>query len=265
MRRRTPSPTSAYARCSAHSKPKTVRRAVALHDDPAQPQQTRAIELAGIHALLECLDDGQRDEPAKPREQISLEFLTQVSAEHLCEPFGSLQRDVADETVAHDDIGDTFVDVVALDVAMKIEPAAAQQLACLPHHFVTLDVFLADIEQADAGAFLVAERRRTAKRPSRRTAADAAAYSRRWRRGRACRCCRAWSGAPRRSPGARSRAASSGRSVRWPSARPVLPALTQACASPVLTRLIATRIDESFLRLSAVAGGSSIATTWDAA
>ncbi len=42
---------------------------------------------------------------------------------------------------------------------------------------------------------------------------------------------------------------------------PVLPAETQACADPSLTRLIATRIDESFFLRSASAGGSSIATT----
>ena len=42
---------------------------------------------------------------------------------------------------------------------------------------------------------------------------------------------------------------------------PVLPAETQACAAPSLTRLIATRIDESFFLRSASAGGSSIATT----
>ena len=45
---------------------------------------------------------------------------------------------------------------------------------------------------------------------------------------------------------------------------PVLPAETQPCASPSLTRLIATRIELSFLRRSASAGGSSIATTSDA-
>ena len=42
---------------------------------------------------------------------------------------------------------------------------------------------------------------------------------------------------------------------------PVLPADTQACAVPSLTRLMATRIDESFFLRSASAGGSSIATT----
>ena len=42
---------------------------------------------------------------------------------------------------------------------------------------------------------------------------------------------------------------------------PVLPADTHACAAPSLTRFTATRIDESFFRRSASAGGSSIATT----
>ena len=45
---------------------------------------------------------------------------------------------------------------------------------------------------------------------------------------------------------------------------PVLPAETQALASPDLTRLIATRIDESFLLRMASAGDSSIPTTSEA-
>ena len=39
---------------------------------------------------------------------------------------------------------------------------------------------------------------------------------------------------------------------------PVLPALTHASALPFLTRLIATRIEESFLCLNAVEAESSI-------
>ena len=42
---------------------------------------------------------------------------------------------------------------------------------------------------------------------------------------------------------------------------PVLPAETHACATSSLTRLIATRIDESFFLRNASAGGSCISTT----
>ena len=42
---------------------------------------------------------------------------------------------------------------------------------------------------------------------------------------------------------------------------PVLPADMQACATPSLTRLTATRIDESFFPRSALAGASCISTT----
>ena len=41
----------------------------------------------------------------------------------------------------------------------------------------------------------------------------------------------------------------------------MLPALTQACALPSLTRLIATRIDESFFLRMASTGESDISTT----
>ena len=45
---------------------------------------------------------------------------------------------------------------------------------------------------------------------------------------------------------------------------PVLPALTQASASPFLTRLIATLIEESFLCLRATEGESLILITSEA-
>ena len=45
---------------------------------------------------------------------------------------------------------------------------------------------------------------------------------------------------------------------------PVLPALTQADALPVLTKSIATRIEESFFPLNAKAGDSSISTCCEA-
>ncbi len=49
-----------------------------------------------------------------------------------------------------------------------------------------------------------------------------------------------------------------------PIKAPVLPALTQACASPDFTRSIATRIEESFLVRIAVRMSSSMPTTSDA-
>ncbi len=45
---------------------------------------------------------------------------------------------------------------------------------------------------------------------------------------------------------------------------PVLPALTHALATPALTRLMATRMDESFLVRNACAGASSMPTTCEA-
>jgi hypothetical protein len=45
---------------------------------------------------------------------------------------------------------------------------------------------------------------------------------------------------------------------------PVLPALTQASALPSLTKLMATRMDESFLKRKAWEGSSSMLTIWEA-
>ena len=45
---------------------------------------------------------------------------------------------------------------------------------------------------------------------------------------------------------------------------PVLPALTQAPAAPSLTRLMATRMEESFLLRKALEGDSCISTSSEA-
>ncbi len=129
-------------------------------------------------------------------------------------------------------------------------------------HVVALDVLLADVEQADRRALDALHRRGQRHAHHRELhellgrAVDVGAEveHRRARRrlGRQLR---------RRSPAGRCRAASSARSARSPSARRCCRRRRRPAPLPSLTRLIATRIDESFLLRSASAGGSCISTT----
>ena len=74
------------------------------------------------------------------------------------EPFRGLQGHVADEAVAHDDVRRALEDVVAFDVAVEVQLAAAQQFGGLLDDVVALDHFLADVQQADRGPLLLLDR-----------------------------------------------------------------------------------------------------------
>ena len=132
-----------------------VGRTVAFHHDAFEAEQAGAVVARRIHPAFERREHGHGHDAAKISEPVALEFIGEESAQHLGQAFGGLEGDIADETVAHHHIGSALEDVVAFDVAVKIEAARAQQFGRLLHHFIALDLFFADVEQSDAGAFLV--------------------------------------------------------------------------------------------------------------
>src|ERR1035437_737308 len=133
----------------------TVGRAVAFYHDAFEAQQTGAVVARRIHPAIERREHGHGHDAAKISEPVALEFIGEESAQHLGQAFGGLEGDISHETVAHHHIRSALEDVVAFDVAVKIEAARAQQFSRLLHDFIALDCFLADVEQSDAGAFLV--------------------------------------------------------------------------------------------------------------
>ena len=128
-----------------------VGRAVALDHHALEPDQRRAVVAARVDASLERVQSRQRGERDHLAKDVPGKFLAQEIAEHLRESLRSLERDVADESIADDDVGRALVDVVALDIAVEVEVGCFQQLGGLLDHIVALDVFLADVEQADRG------------------------------------------------------------------------------------------------------------------
>ena len=105
-----------------------VGAAVALHDDALQADQRRAVVAARIDALLERHQRGIRGERRQLAQRIARELRLQEVVEHHDQALGDLERDVADEAVADDDVGRALVDVVALDVAVEVERRRLQQL-----------------------------------------------------------------------------------------------------------------------------------------
>ncbi len=135
--------------------PERVGRAVTLHDDASQAEQSRAVEAARIEPLAERVEHRHDDHAGEPGEDAAHELLADEAAHHLHHSLGRLEHDVADEAVAHYHVGFPLVDSVAFDVADEIEPAFAQHLRRLLHHLVAFDILLADVEQADARPVLV--------------------------------------------------------------------------------------------------------------
>ena len=120
-----------------------------------EAKQAGSIIAAGVEQAAESLEDRGGQGHGRTAVKIALEFLLEERDQHPGHPFGGLERDVADETVAHHHVDIPAVDVVALDVTDVVEPAFAQQGIRRLHLPVALDVLLADIEQADPGAGII--------------------------------------------------------------------------------------------------------------
>ena len=131
----------------------------------------------------------------------------------------------------------------------KLSSLARSSSRGLLHDLIALDRLLPDVEQPDARPLACARSADTRIAPITRElqqmlgpAIDVRAEIEHVGLPRQRRA------APRRSRAGRCRGASSARSARSPSARRYCRRSRTACASPLLTRSIATRIDESFLR-----------------
>ena len=105
-----------------------VGAAVALHDDAHEPDQRRAVVPARIHPPLERHQRRIGERGGELAQRIARELGLQEFVEDRDETLGRLQRDVADEAVADDDVGRSLVDVVALDVAVEVEARGLEQL-----------------------------------------------------------------------------------------------------------------------------------------
>src|SRR5207245_1704970 len=94
-----------------------VGRAVTLHDDASQSEQSRAVEAARVKPFAERVDRRHDDYASHPGENAAHEFLANEAAHHLHHSLGGSKPDFADEAVTYYDIGLSLVDSVAFDVA----------------------------------------------------------------------------------------------------------------------------------------------------
>src|SRR5512137_1411977 len=98
-----------------------VGRAVALEDEATQPEQRRAVVTSWVDTGLEVPEHRQRNHGSELREETPREFLADELRQHRRQAFRSLEDRVADEAVAHHDVRRSLEDVVALDIAVKVQ------------------------------------------------------------------------------------------------------------------------------------------------
>ena len=140
-----------------------VRGAMAFKNQATQAQQGAAVVAAMIHAFFKRRYDGVSRNCSHFRENIARKLDFQEVDNHRRQAFTGLQSDIAHKTIAHNDVGGSLENIVALDVAIKIQLAglggSAQQLARFFDDFVAFDGLFANIEQTHRGVVVAAEHR----------------------------------------------------------------------------------------------------------
>ena len=162
-----------------------ARSAVADDRHAGDAEQRRAAVLGVVHAPAEMPERPPRQQRSDAHRERARQLLAQQLLDHFDQPFADLQRDIAGEPVADDDVGVAAVDVARLDVADERERRRLEQPVRLARQLVALR---SPRRRSTAGRRAAARcraRRARTRCPSRRTAADAAGGTRRWRRRRA--------------------------------------------------------------------------------
>src|SRR5664280_3341131 len=127
-----------------------ARARVAHQARPAHAEQRRPPVLGVVRLALEGREHAFRQQHADRRLRRAPRLAAQQGVDHLAQPLGDLEHDVAHETVADHHVHAAVVDVAPLDVADEVQPGIGEQAVRLDRHAVALALLLADREQADA-------------------------------------------------------------------------------------------------------------------
>src|ERR1051326_2971243 len=129
-----------------------VGAAVAFDDDAVQPEKHAAVRTARVDALPQPLKRRAGEQIADARAKRAAHGVPHVLAHLPRRAFGGLERNVAGKAFGHDDVDLAEADIVALDEAdiFKVwQFLLAQHAAGLAHRLEALDLFDADVEEAD--------------------------------------------------------------------------------------------------------------------
>src|SRR5688572_2478858 len=110
-------------------------------------EERRAAELRRVDAAGESSEGGTRQHRPEARGGRRRQFLAQHRPDRADDAFADLQRDVAGEAVADDDVRLALEQVTGLDVADERQPAGLEGAERLAGELIALERLLADREQ----------------------------------------------------------------------------------------------------------------------
>src|SRR5439155_25597181 len=116
------------------------------HGEPAQAEQVGAAIRVRIEARAQTAGGRADQEPPELAPRGRRNLGAQRVEDVLDRPLEQLQRDVAGEAVGDDDVRRAAQQLAALDVALEVELARAEQRVRLERKRVSLLVLLADRE-----------------------------------------------------------------------------------------------------------------------
>src|SRR5205814_379238 len=113
-------------------------------------EERRAAVLGVIHPFFQTDECALRQQAAELVLPGARHLLAQRRRNEFAEGLGGFENDVADETVADDDIRVAVVDIASFGVADEIESRLLEDAIRLLRQLVALPFLFADREQADA-------------------------------------------------------------------------------------------------------------------
>ena len=108
-----------------------IGSAVALHNDPVQPQENATIRAPDIHLFTQAVESALGEDVADPGHQGAAHRGAQITRYLARRSFGRLQGDIAGEALRHHNVDRALADIVAFDKAMPwkygyLSPLAAK-------------------------------------------------------------------------------------------------------------------------------------------
>ena len=103
-----------------------IGSAMTFYDNAIQSQQGSSIITTRIDPFGEAFEYRHRNHCCKFRQQVALEALLEEVANHLCNTFRTLQRDIPDKAIGNNNIDRAIKNIVALDIPHIVEVALIQ-------------------------------------------------------------------------------------------------------------------------------------------
>src|ERR1035437_9388660 len=121
-----------------------------LEHQSAQSQQSATVVATVVHPFFERRDDRVRRNCREFCEEIAGELHPQKINNHGRQAFTDFQGHIANKTITHNDVSGSFENIIALNVAKKIQITSfgsrPKPFTCYLDDLIALNGFFTDIE-----------------------------------------------------------------------------------------------------------------------